>query len=136
MEYKKKLIYVIKMFICWGDMDVYGYVNNMVYFCYMEQVCVEWIEVMYVFVCFGGVGLVIINVSCIFLILMNYLGIVEVCIFVGLFGCFSVQIYVEMIIDGDECFYVEGVVKVVWMDMQIGKLVLLLDHVWVMFEVE
>jgi acyl-CoA thioester hydrolase len=30
----------------WGDMDAYGHVNNTVYFRYMEQVRVEWLEQM------------------------------------------------------------------------------------------
>jgi acyl-CoA thioesterase FadM len=44
MEHKKKLIHVTKMPIRWGDMDAYGHVNNTVYFRYMEQARVEWLE--------------------------------------------------------------------------------------------
>ena len=44
MEHRRKLIHVTKMPIRWGDMDAYGHVNNTVYFRYMEQARVEWIE--------------------------------------------------------------------------------------------
>ena len=63
MEHKKKLIHVTKMPIRWGDMDAYGHVNNTVYFRYMEQARVEWVEEMKVQVRPGGDGPVIINAS-------------------------------------------------------------------------
>jgi acyl-ACP thioesterase len=40
----EKLIHITKMPIRWGDMDAYGHVNNTIYFRYMEQARVEWIE--------------------------------------------------------------------------------------------
>ena len=129
MEHKKKLIHVTKMPIRWGDMDAYGHVNNTVYFRYMEQARVEWIEDMQVPVRPGGVGPVIINASCTFLIPMNYPGMVEVRTFTGTLGRSSVQTYVEMRIEGDERIFAEGAAKVVWMDTQTGKSVPLPDHV-------
>lgn len=30
----------------WGDMDVFGYVNNVMYYCYVESVCLVYIEYM------------------------------------------------------------------------------------------
>ena len=44
MEHRRKLIHITKMPIRWGDMDAYGHVNNTIYFRYMEQARVEWIE--------------------------------------------------------------------------------------------
>ena len=129
MEHKKKLIHVTKMPIRWGDMDAYGHVNNTVYFRYMEQARVEWIEDMQVPVRPGGAGPVIINASCTFLIPMNDPGMVEVSTFTGTLGRSSVQTYVEMRIEGDERIFAEGAAKVVWMDTQTGKSVPLPDHV-------
>jgi acyl-CoA thioester hydrolase len=136
MEHKKKLIHVCKMPIRWGDMDAYGHVNNTVYFRYMEQARVEWIEAMNIAVRPGGAGPVIINASCTFLIPMTYPGNVEVRTFTGLPGRSSVQTYVEMYIEGDERLYAEGAAKVVWMDTQTGKSVPLPDHVRAMLEAE
>lgn len=136
MEDKKKLIHVCKMPIRWGDMDAYGHVNNTVYFRYMEQARVEWIEAMNILVRPGGAGPVIINASCTFLIPMTYPGHVEVRTFTGPPGRSSVQTYVEMSIEGDERLYAEGAAKVVWMDTQSGKSVPLPDHVRAMLEAE
>jgi acyl-CoA thioester hydrolase len=44
MEHRKKLVHVTHIPIRWGDMDAYGHVNNTVYFRYMEQARVEWLE--------------------------------------------------------------------------------------------
>lgn len=136
MEHKKKLIHVTKMPIRWGDMDAYGHVNNTVYFRYMEQARVEWVEDMQVPVRPGGAGPVIINASCTFLIPMNYPGMVEVRTFVGTIGRSSCQTYVEMRIEGDDRVYAEGAAKVVWMDTQTGKSVPLPDHVRALLEAE
>jgi len=136
MEAKRKLIHVTKMPIRWGDMDAYGHVNNTVYFRYMEQARVEWIEELQVIVRPGGEGPVIINASCTFLIPMTYPGCIEVRTFAGEPGRSSVQTYVEMRLEGDERVYAEGSAKVVWMDTRIGKSVFLLDYVRAIFEAE
>ena len=110
-------------------MDAQGHVNNTVYFRYMEQARVEWIESLQVAVRPGGEGPVIINASCTFLVPMSYPGMVEVRTFVGEPGRSSVMTYVEMRLEGDERIYAEGAAKVVWMDTQTGKSVHLPPHV-------
>lgn len=134
MEHRKKLIHVTKMPIRWGDMDAYGHVNNTVYFRYMEQARVEWIEEMQVLVRPGGEGPVIINAACTFLKPMNYPGVVEVRTYVGAVGRSSCQTYVDMLIDDE--VYAEGAAKVVWMDTQTGKSVPLPEHVRAVLEAE
>ncbi len=134
MEHRKKLIHVTKMPIRWGDMDAYGHVNNTVYFRYMEQARVEWIEAMQVPVRPGGDGPVIVNASCTFLVPMTYPGEVEVRTYVGAVGRSSCQTYVDMCIDGT--VYAEGAAKVVWMNTQSGKSVSLPDHVRAILEAE
>lgn len=129
MEHHKKLIHVTTMPIRWGDMDAYGHVNNTVYFRYMEQARVEWLEDMQIEVRPGGLGPVIINASCTFLVPMNYPGLVEVKTFAGQPGRSSVQTYVEMRIVGDAMLYAEGAAKVVWMDTRTGKSAPIPDHV-------
>ena len=136
MEHHKKLIHVTKMPIRWGDMDAYGHVNNTVYFRYMEQARIEWLEQLDLRVMPGGDGPVIINASCTFLVPMTYPGTVEVSTFVGAIGRSSFQTFVEMRIDGDEKLYAEGAAKVVWMDTQTGKSVPLPEHVRALIEAE
>jgi acyl-CoA thioester hydrolase len=69
MEHHRKLVYSNQMPIRWGDQDAMGHVNNTVYFRYMEQTRIEWLE------SFGfgtsvtqTEGPVIVNASCTFLI--------------------------------------------------------------------
>ena len=45
-EGARHLLITSRMPVRWGDMDAYGHVNNTVYFRYMEQVRVEWLEQM------------------------------------------------------------------------------------------
>ena len=121
MEQHRKLIHTTQIPIRWGDMDAYGHVNNTVYFRYMEQARVEWLEGLDAEVRPGGEGPVIINASCTFLIPMTYPGTVEVRTFTGKPGRSSVMTYVEMRLVGDGQLYAEGAAKVVWMDTRTGK---------------
>ncbi|KAB2926546.1 MAG: acyl-CoA thioesterase [Dechloromonas sp.] len=134
MDKKRKLAHIARMPIRWGDMDAYGHVNNTVYFRYMEQARVEWIEALGVQVRPGGDGPVIINAACTFLKPMNYPGTVEVRTYVDHPGRSSVQSHVEMLIDGD--LYAEGAAKIVWMNMLSGKSVPIPDHVRAVLEAE
>jgi acyl-CoA thioester hydrolase len=127
MEHARKLMHVTRIPIRWGDMDAYGHVNNTVYFRYMEQARVEWLEGMRFAVRPGGNGPVIVNASCTFLIPMTYPGTVEVRTSVGTIGRSSFQTHVEMNIGG--VIYAEGAAKVVWMDTRTGKSVPLPDEV-------
>jgi acyl-CoA thioester hydrolase len=129
MEKRRKLVHMTTMPIRWGDMDAYGHVNNTIYFRYMEQARVEWIEAMQAPVRPGGEGAVIINASCSFLIPLNYPGTVEVRTYASHPGRSSFQTHVEMRLVGDERIYAEGAAKVVWMDTRTGKSVPLPEHV-------
>jgi acyl-CoA thioester hydrolase len=134
MQHRKKLLHVTHIPIRWGDMDAYGHVNNTVYFRFMEQARVEWVEAMNFPVRPGGSGAVIINAACTFLIPMNYPGTVEVRTYGGPPGRSSVQTHVDMLIDGT--LYAEGSAKVVWMDTQTGKSVPLPDALRALLEAE
>ena len=136
MEQTKKLLNVTRIPIRWGDMDAYGHVNNTVYFRYMEQARVEWVESMGILVRPGGSGPVVINAGCTFLLPMTYPGTVEVRTYAGPPGRSSVQTYVQMRIEGDDRIYAEGAAKMVWMDTQTGKSVPLPVHVRAALEAE
>lgn len=129
MEHHKKLIHKTLVPIRWGDMDAYGHVNNTIYFRFMEQARVEWLEDLDIAVRPGGHAPVIINASCTFLIPMNYPGTVEVRTYIGHLGRSSIPTYVEMRLQGDDTLYAEGAAKIVWMDTATGKSVPLPDRV-------
>jgi acyl-CoA thioester hydrolase len=136
MEHKRKLVHTTTIPIRWGDMDAYGHVNNTIYFRYMEQARVEWLEEQQLVVRPGGDGPVIINAACTFLIPMTYPGTVEVRTYIGTIGRSSVQTHVEMRIVGDERVFAEGAAKVVWMDTRTGKSVPLPDSLRAALEAE
>ena len=122
MSAARKLVYVTRMPMRWGDMDAYGHLNNTVYFRYFEQARVEWIEGM-------GFpidpnlesGAVIVNADCTFRIPVNYPATVEVRLYAGQPGRSSVMTWYELRVEGDQRLYAEGSAKVVWMEMASGK---------------
>ena len=44
MEHHRKLVLTSLQAIRWGDQDAMGHVNNTVYFRYIEQARIEWLE--------------------------------------------------------------------------------------------
>lgn len=128
MEHRRKLVYSNQMPIRWGDQDAMGHVNNTVYFRYMEQTRIEWLE------SFGfgtsatqTEGPVIVNASCTFLIPFTYPGSVDCRMFCGAPGRSSVPTYYELRLVGEDRLYAEGAAKLVWINPQTGKSIPLPD---------
>jgi acyl-CoA thioester hydrolase len=122
MEHSRKLLATSVMPIRWGDMDALGHVNNTVYFRYMEQTRVEWLEAMDVLL--DGrrdEGIVIVNASCTFLLPLTYPGEVECRMYVDKPGRSSVQTHYELRKVGDDRLYAEGASKMVWVAWASGK---------------
>ena len=116
-EGARHLLITSRMPVRWGDMDAYGHVNNTVYFRYMEQVRVEWLEQMGSVVRpDNAVAPVIINAACTFLMPVNYPATVIIRMYGGEPGRSSVMTWYELSIEGDERLYAEGSAKVVWMN--------------------
>jgi acyl-CoA thioester hydrolase len=108
--------------IRWGDMDVYGHVNNTIYFRYMEQVRVEYLESLGYPIVPKGTAPVIVNASCTFLIPLTYPGTVEVRMFLGTPGRSSIPSNYEIrLVDDEATVYATGEAKIVWTDMTTGK---------------
>ncbi len=128
MEHHRKLVYSNRMSIRWGDQDAMGHVNNTVYFRYMEQTRIEWLE------SFGfgtswtmEQGPVIVNASCTFLVPVTYPGDIDCRMFCGHPGRSSVPTYYEMRVVGEDRLYAEGAAKLVWINPQTGKSIPLPD---------
>lgn len=126
--------------VCWCDMDSMGYVNNVKYIFYLEEVCVCWM--------LGVDGVLMIDCIVFVVVVIN----VNYCLLIVWFNDIVVELFVEWlgnssiiigycIVDqqDDICLYLDGNVVVVWMDIQIGKSVFLLDVIcnvlqcWVLF---
>jgi acyl-CoA thioester hydrolase len=108
--------------IRWGDMDAMGHVNNTIYFRYMEQARIEWLESL-------GYGVavtcdeapVIVNASCTFIVPFTYPGTVEVRTYVGRPGRSSLQTWHDLTKVGEDTLYAEGAAKMVWTRPSTGK---------------
>ena len=111
----RTLVHSTMVPIRWGDMDAQGHVNNTVYFRYMEQARIEWLQQVAARAGLGpGPGSVIVNASCTFLLPMEYPGTVEVRMFLGPPGRSSIETLYEIWVG--ETKYAEGAAKIVWVD--------------------
>lgn len=118
----KKLVYVTRMPIRWGDMDAMGHVNNTVYFRYLEQARIEWFSAAGFEPDPNGDGPVIINARCTFIKQLKYPGDIEVQTFVGTGGRSSFETYHEIRrVDEPEVLAAEGGAKVVWVNFPAEK---------------
>jgi acyl-CoA thioester hydrolase len=116
----RKLVYVEKIPVRWGDMDAMGHVNNTVYFRFMEQARIGWFESLLPRgEAWRSIGIVIVNASCNFKKPINYPGTVEVKVFAGEPGGSSIDTYYELSLE--EELYADGAAKVVFVDAQKQK---------------
>lgn len=113
----KKLAHTVRMPIRWGDMDAFGHVNNTVFFRYMEQARIEWMEERGLAMDGRGEGPVVINARCTFLRQLKYPGEVEVRTYVAAPGRSSFETIVEICrADQPDVLVAEGAAKVVWVN--------------------
>jgi acyl-CoA thioester hydrolase len=129
MEHKRTLIYTATLPIRWGDMDAMNHVNNTVYFRYMEQARIEWLESLgYATGQHTEEGPVIVNASCTFLVPLTYPGQVEVRMFVGHPGRSSLPTHYELRPLGEDKLYAHGDAKMVWIAPASGRSIPLPDN--------
>jgi len=120
-ESPRKHVLTLLIPIRWGDMDAYGHVNNTLYFRYMEQVRIEYLESIGYSVPSERASPVIINAACTFLIPLTYPGIVEISMFFGAPGRSSIPSSYEIRLQGSDTLYATGDAKIVWMEATSGK---------------
>ncbi len=61
---RKKLVHEMRFAVRWGEMDAIGHVNNTVYFRYLENARIAWMEAIGCHPDPRGEGLVIVNAFC------------------------------------------------------------------------
>ena len=107
----------------WGDMDAMMHVNNTVYFRFMEQARISWVDSWGV----GNTadqpeGPVIATASCRFRKPLKYPGQVEVRVYAGKIGRSSLPTYYEIRRTDDvETVYATGEALFVWISNMTGK---------------
>jgi acyl-CoA thioester hydrolase len=120
MTTPRVLVHTSTQTIRWGDMDVFGHVNNTVYFRYMEQARIEWLYAQAKAVGHtGNDGPVIVNASCNFLIPLVYPGQVEVLMYLAAPGRSSVDSFYDILVAGKK--FADGAAKMVWIDRGSGR---------------
>lgn len=121
MSHERKHLQTSLCPIRWGDMDAQGHVNNTVYFRYMEQARIEWLDG------FGWLAdqknytIMIVNAACTFLAPLTYPGTVETRVFASPPGRSSVETWYELREEGRDQLCAEGRAKLVWVDAVSGK---------------
>ncbi|GIX26261.1 MAG: thioesterase [Burkholderiales bacterium] len=129
MEKKRRLIYIERIPIRWGDMDAYGHVNNTVYFRFMEQARVGWMQELGLDLVAPEQGPVIVTASCAFLKQLDYPGTVEVRMYAGELGRSSLMSYYELRREGEEELCATGEAKIVWADQRVRKSMPIPPHI-------
>ena len=111
------------MAIRWGDMDAMLHVNNTVYFRFMEQARISWIDSWGV----GNTadeaeGPVIASAGCRFRRPLKYPGEVEVRVYAGKVGRSSMPTYYEICrTDEPDTIYATGEALFVWISNKTGR---------------
>jgi acyl-CoA thioester hydrolase len=122
--------------IRWADMDAFRHVNNAVYFRYMEQVRISWLESLGVAEPDAeGCGPVIVNAHMAFLRQLRYPGDVVGTMLVCPPGRSSIDTRFELRrADEPDVLYAQGGAKIVWVDYQAEKSVPLPAHLRTLLE--
>lgn len=124
----RRLVHTEVIAMRWGDMDALGHVNNTVYFRYMEQTRIRFLEVAGVFYAeHPDQGMVIVNASCNFRKALVYPGVVEVRMYLGEPGRSSVESQYEL--RCNEELYADGAARMVWVDFQSNRSMALPERV-------
>ena len=118
----KKLIHTIQLQVRWGDMDIFGHVNNANYFRYLEQARISWFETIGAPSGNVGHGPILVAAACNFRIPIVYPATVEVRTYVKSLGRSSIPMYQEIVdANNPSTLYADGDSTIVWIDYQRGK---------------
>ena len=118
----KRFVHDMIMPIRWGDMDAFGHVNNTVFFRYMEQARVEWVESMGLKVDGGAQAMLMINGFCNFYQQLSYPGSIKLKTYIGSIGKTSVDVYTTMsLTDAPDILVAAGGATMVCVDLQTNR---------------
>ena len=121
-EADKKLIHTIQLQVRWGDMDIFGHVNNANYFRYLEQARISWFETIGAPSGNVGHGPILVAAACNFRIPIVYPATVEVRTYVKSLGRSSIPMYQEIVdANNPSTLYADGDSTIVWIDYQRGR---------------
>jgi len=93
---EKRFVHEMLMPIRWGDMDAFAHVNNTIFFRYMEQARVEWIESLGFKLAVDSTAMLMVNGFCNFHQQLSYPGELILKTYIGSIGKSSVDLYTTM----------------------------------------
>ncbi|MFN7085766.1 MAG: acyl-CoA thioesterase [Burkholderiales bacterium] len=122
MSQNKKPLWTEILKVRWGDMDALGHVNNAVYFRYLEQARISWLDALGVPMLENGCGPVIVKAACEFLKPITYPATVAIAVYLEKVGRSSVTVTHDIHLDGEPAaVFARGEVVIVWVDHERGK---------------
>jgi acyl-CoA thioester hydrolase len=122
---EKRLVHEMQIPIRWGDMDAFGHVNNTVFFRYMEQARVEWIESLGYGIQIERFAMLMVNGFCNFYKQVNYPGILLLKTYIGAVGKSSIDMYTTMSLLTDiDNFVAAGGATMVCVDLTTNQSIL------------
>ena len=118
----KILVHEQKLPILWGDMDSLAHVNNTVYFRYMEQIRVSWVQAMGGETTGAAEGPVIANTFCNFYQPLVFPGQIVLRLYVANPGRTSIDTYVNIErVDMPGELVAQGGATLVWVGRDDGR---------------
>ena len=118
----KRFVFETNFSIRWGDMDAMGHVNNAVYFRYMESLRIDWMTQAGLAPDPHGVGPVIANAFCNFMVQLEYPGEVVGKLYLGRPGRSSFDMFTTLErADRPGVLCAAGGATTVWVDFQAQK---------------
>lgn len=117
MDSRRQLLWTETFAVRWGEMDALGHVNNAVYFRYLEQARISWLDHVGASSAVPGQGPVIAHVGCDFRKPIRYPETLDVGIHLEKVGRTSITLYCEIRSRQDPTIvYATARVVVVWVD--------------------
>ncbi len=113
----QKPIFICRIPVRWGDMDAYHHINNAMYLRYMEEARIQLLYQAGIKMDGRGLGPVIVNASCTFLLPVTYPDTLVIECYIGDPGRSSFMSYYKLYSQSQQDRLVcEGSAKIVWID--------------------
>jgi acyl-CoA thioester hydrolase len=119
---EKKFVHESIIPIRWGDMDALGHVNNAVYFRYIEQARINWLDSYQLNIQRDGQGVVVVNAFCNFMKQVTYPADLIVKTYIANPTRVGVDTFNLMSLTTDpDTVYAAGGATMVWVDFKAQK---------------
>ena len=119
---EKKFVHESIIPIRWGDMDALGHVNNTVYFRYIEQAHINWLDSYKLNIQRDGQGVVVVNAFCNFMKQVTYPADLIVKTYIANPTRVGVDTFNLMSLTTDlDTVYAAGGATMVWVDFNAQK---------------